>query len=512
MPNNNIVSELTEENDSGSNTLSESREGLNHSREANFFWDCSNPEIETILSELVTELRSYYLSEGGIPRGFKREINLNILRRLIADLHVCYLSDSTRWLAVPFDREYYSVNTRYQPLFGAQGAAKRVRDFLRSNGYADVVAGFNDPNTGVGFRTRMRATQRLADLLTNISISDYSSRGETILLKDDNKKLVEYDDTDLTNRMRGDLEIINNLISNSWIDIRVPNETFRQISSKRLLELSRNKLMRIFNNGTFEQGGRFYGGWWIEIKAKYRPYITIDGAETIELDYSSMHLAILYAQAGFGLPVGDLYEIEGYARKIVKTVFTRSVNCNSRQGTINSILNSIREDIQKANRGIENALTEHERNLATNKRQSIIEYTFEQLSEVAQRFEELHPLISDSLYLGNGLQLQCLDARIANYLMLRLAESNIVVLPVHDSFIVKRQYEQTLRSTMISCFNSIVVEDNSGSRVGVAQVASDTNILGELVEYDSLSESMAAFDAEIESYSLYLGRQLLHES
>tara|TARA_R110000751_G_C13784776_1_gene481397 strand:+ start:111 stop:1601 length:1491 start_codon:yes stop_codon:yes gene_type:complete len=492
MPDNHIVSE---EDNSGSDTLSGSGEGLNHSREANFFWDCSNPEIETILSELVTELRSYYLSEGGTPRGFKREINLNILRRLIADLHVCYLSDSTRWLAVPFDREYYSVNTRYQPLFGAQGAAKRVRDFLHSNGYADVVAGFNDPNTGVGFRTRIRATQRLADLLTNISVFDYSMSGESIRLKDDNKQLVEYDDTDLTNRMRGDIEIINNLISRSWIDIRVPDDTFQQISSRRLLELSRNKLMRIFNNGTFEQGGRFYGGWWIEIKARFRPYITIDGAETIELDYSSMHLAILYAQAGLDLPAGDLYEIEGYPRKIVKTVFTRSVNCNSRIGTVNSIVNSIREDIRKANLKIEQARTEHERNLAINKRQSIIEYTFEQLSEVAQRFEELHPLISDYLYLGNGLQLQCLDARIANLTMLRLSELNIVALPVHDSFIVKRVHERQLQEAMFSSFNSIL----EGS-VNVGE--------GIVSTVETQGNGHFDFATEIGSYSLYNIRRL----
>jgi hypothetical protein len=491
--------ELTVDSYSDTNTSNYSGEQLSNSREVNFYWECCNADFELVLSSLLIELRAYYLSEGGTSRGFKNEININILRRLIADLHVCYTGDPTRWLAVSFAKPYYSFETRYQMKVGAHGAAVRVRDFLRVAGYAEVVIGFNDSRTGTGRRTRMRATQRLADLFASIVMSDYSITGEAVKLKDENKQLIEYEDDYLTNRIRGDLAIINSLISSHWIDIRISNDAYRQICAERLIELSRNQLVRIFNNNSFEQGGRFFGAWWIEIPRQLRPYIMIDGVETVELDYSSMHLAMLYSAAGLSLPTGDLYELEGYERKIVKMAFTRSVNCNSRAGTINSILNSIQKDIRKANTKIARAGTEQGRNYALEKRQEIIEYTAEQLTEVLQRFEELHVPIRNDLYRESGLQLQCLDSRIANLAMLRLSELNIVALPVHDSFIVKRQHEEQLRAAMISSYNTIVE-----GTIGVGAAIMST--------VESQNDDSVDFSVSMESYSLYYGRQVQHEN
>jgi len=467
MPDINIVSSNTESDISLQTSPLEIEQNLDNSREVNFFWQCSNPEFEAVVEQVLDELREYYLSEGGASRGFRRESNVNMLRRLVADLHICSLGNPERWLAVPFNREYYSVNTRYQPLFGAHGAVSRVRDFLQAREYAEVVGGFNDRSTRVGRRTRMRATQRLIDLLSNISVCDYSSVGETVLLKDSAKQLIEYDNTALTNRIRGDIEIINNLISNSWIDLRVPDETFQQICSERLIELSRNKLSRIFNNSSFEQGGRFFRGWWIEIPKQFRPYITIDASETVELDYSSMHLAILYAEAGESLPEGDLYAVDGYDRQLVKTAFTRGVNVSSREAAITTV------------------------------RRKYPEMTREQLSEMMALFEELHSPISSSLFAGEGLRLQYMDSRIANLTMLRLSLHNIVALPVHDSFIVKREHEEQLRSAMISSYNSIV----EGA----------INVEAGIVTTLELQDDIIDFSASMERYSLYFERQLQHE-
>jgi hypothetical protein len=199
------------------------------------------------------------------------------------------------------------------------------------------------------------------------------------------------------------------------------------------------------------------------------------------------------------LPDGDLYGIEGYERDIVKMAFTRSVNCGSRIGTVNSIMNSIRRDVSKANDEIELAVSEEERNAAIAIRQQIIEYTAEELTEVLQRFEELHMSIAMELYRRNGLRLQNLDSRIANLTMLRLAQHNIVALPVHDSFIVKREHEQQLREAMTSSFNSIVE--------GVINVGSAI-----LARVEAQGDDSITFLESIERYSLYYERQLQNEN
>ena len=76
------------------------------------------------------------------------------------------------------------------------------------------------------------------------------------------------------------------------------------------LDVSRLQLRRIFSRGSLEQGGRFYGGFWQSIPERHRPHILIDGKKTIEIDFSTMSLRILYAQEGIEVPFDrDLYDI-----------------------------------------------------------------------------------------------------------------------------------------------------------------------------------------------------------
>ena len=83
----------------------------------------------------------------------------------------------------------------------------------------------------------------------------------------------------------------------------------------------------------FEEGGRFYGGWWQGIPGDYRTFITIDGKRTVQLDYSGMHFSIMYAQLGMDTPMEDPYALEGYGghlRGHIKRAFNIIINCATR--------------------------------------------------------------------------------------------------------------------------------------------------------------------------------------
>jgi hypothetical protein len=67
-------------------------------------------------------------------------------------------------------------------------------------------------------------------------------------------------------------------------------------------EVSSKQLYRVFNNGTFEQGGRFHGGWWQYVRKTVRPSILINGQATVEVDYSGFNPAVLLAKAGQVVP------------------------------------------------------------------------------------------------------------------------------------------------------------------------------------------------------------------
>ena len=55
---------------------------------------------------------------------------------------------------------------------------------------------------------------------------------------------------------------------------------------------------RIYNNSSFDWNGRFYGGCWQRTPKAYRSGIHLDGSSTCEIDFSAIHMVLLYAIAG----------------------------------------------------------------------------------------------------------------------------------------------------------------------------------------------------------------------
>ena len=70
-----------------------------------------------------------------------------------------------------------------------------------------------------------------------------------------------------------------------WADIKLLDAELKQIDVSGLhfpeAFYQERTVRRIFNNGSFEEGGRFYGGWWERVPSRYRPQITIDGMPTV---------------------------------------------------------------------------------------------------------------------------------------------------------------------------------------------------------------------------------------
>jgi len=89
--------------------------------------------------------------------------------------------------------------------------------------------------------------------------------------------------------------------------------------------------------------------------------------------------------------------------------------------------------------------------------------------ELKSRVLETHKPIADQLIEGVGLDAQFLDSQIAETVMTSMMEDDIVVLPIHDSFIVRTGYQQWLEKTMQAAFKlivgALVSVDAEGSRL-----------------------------------------------
>ena len=356
---------------------------------------------------------------------------------------------------------------------------RRVLDFLKSHNppLVNFKDGFIDYNSMKGRVSRFIPSQHFLNLLNGyvhlfvlpereaklttanlmdealayskshpfkqISISQSATRylevSDCIRLKDSEKRLKRFTDTDEIRKMRKQLEKWNDFLENNHhIDLLLPDAKIEDLYEKedkdekweaflhderdrpKFVEFERVRLYRVFNNGSFNEGGRFYGGWWQNVPSEYRQFITINGHTTWEYDYSTLHPAMLYAELGLPLR-DDAYEIEGikptkHNRKLIKTTFLKLINAQKDQ----RIEGPRKEALPKG-------------------------WTWDSLQKAIIK---KHEPIKKHLRSGVGLKLQKRDAEIAKTVMTRMMKRDIAVLPVHDSFITYHELGDELEKEM----------------------------------------------------------------
>jgi hypothetical protein len=299
--------------------------------------------------------------------------------------------------------------------------------------------GWHDSNTGIGFRTRIRARRKLVDIARSYSVEPEKifkiGREEVIVLRDALHKEIDYKDDENTRQMRANLTRINAEIAKRRIRLFISDASFLALSqslarhrdAKRRgpIDLSRVLLRRVFNNSTFQDGGRFYGGWWQNIPAESRKFIQIDHKATIELDYSGLHIRMLYLEEGLE-PPDDPYDSSNntnvsFPRDDQKAAIIQIINGESRR----SVEQSLRATLSQKQSYVR-ALTD----------------------SIMRR----HQPISHHFFSGKGVSLQFEDSQLAEDVMLEIIELGGIALPVHDSFIVRIGREDELLDAMRKAF------------------------------------------------------------
>ena len=305
-------------------------------------------------------------------------------------------------------------------------------EFLIEQNLVDKVSdGRKHPDAKQGIPTQIRAKQGLIDFLLQGDVSpvDVENTYPQIVLKSakrSGKEIITYQETDSTKAMDGRITDINKVLLNHWADLEIPHSDFIALEDKgiHLQETlyRRRKLHRVFNNGIFEDGGRFYGGWWQSIPSRLRPFITIDGKPTVELDYSTMHPRMLYSHIGMECPE-DPYNVgfNSDRRDLVKKAFNALINASGR--------------IQQFNNPEDGPVFDEDD----------IGMSWKKFLD---HIKSYHPKLKDLFGTGIGLKFQRIDSDIAEATMLHFTKRNIPILPVHDSFIMHHGYEDELRNVM----------------------------------------------------------------
>lgn len=369
---------------------------------------------------------------------------------IVCDLIHRYCQDPSGRVSVSLSNRTLGRKSRYRapalgktlPTLLGHLSAPEMAFVKMTKGSRREVIGEDDVFRYEGQLTTIQAGPRLTQRIEehDLAFEDLtrSETEEIIVLKakkrhrKDNGKWIEYEDTSDTLRYRKDLQSINRGLALSDL-------VFYDYSDPPIDQNAR-RLVRIFNNDSFSQGGRLWGGFWANLKKDVRRNdILIVGEPIVELDYGQMTLRLLYGKVGAPMPEGDLYDIRSLgSREGVKKIIIAALSVNKRQFRMP----------QGARKYFSDDITyEH----------------------VLTTISEHHAAVSDYFFKGIGMELMFMETEILIDVLLKVQAQGMVALPFHDGVLTSQSTAQAVKEIMEEVFKKkigvdAVVREESGCR------------------------------------------------
>lgn len=433
-----------------------------NSRPIDVHWVSEHPKVQKVTNNIFYEVLTL-LDYQKQRKEYLREIRKHV-QLVVLDAYLAYLADPAMYVAYPRGKNSYHKKSRYTKLYiSHRHLIKNTVDVLDDLEYIEGKNGFIDRESGKGFHARMRATPKLINMIQNNKINRYMIKRneleEIIILKNKDEEKIDYEDTDETNRMRKNLDEINEWLSKTFIDIYIPDKEFLQLQKKLALSgedgkepinFLAKKLHRVFNNESFHQGGRFYGGWWQHIPREYRKFIQIGGGReglwpkySVEYDYNAQHIRILYADVGIDYGKRDPFDLgngDQKIRSLVKQAYYTIVNCKSEAQAIEAVDYQLMGGVKGKKKRIDKS------------KKVDLPAGINGAEDIVRLLRENHKPIEEYLYSGQGLFLQRRDSDIAEKVMLRMKKMGARALPVHDSFLVSKSFDIYVPEVMRKAF------------------------------------------------------------
>lgn len=419
---------------------------LDYSRPLDVHTSSDYPEVDEFIDTIYSE---QFDGQGN------ETIQKKHIKTVLLDIYVAWLQDPELKIAFHRNVDFYNAGSRYNELHISRTTIPVV-DRLIAVGLVEQQIGFLDRRPGgQGRMSRIWPTPLLIKLFQEVAwtpevVTSHPDR-ECIVLRDENKLNLEYKDTDATSEMRRMLQEYNELIGQTFIDIPTLEENWvvseddeAPAPNERVFVSQQEKFVsRIFNRGSFDLGGRFYGGWWQRISQENRGRMFMDDWPVSEIDYSGLHIVLLYAEQGYSywdefgfdpyvIPTPDFVTSDHDCRDICKKVLLVGINSQDDRATFNAFRQ------QAADGSYKKRLTN------------------EQLSTILDSLRDLHPIISGSIANDAGIRLMNTDSHITGHILGHFtSQKNIPILPIHDSYLVPYGMEDELIRAMNDAFSAI---------------------------------------------------------
>jgi hypothetical protein len=356
-----------------------------------------------------------------------QEVFEQTVSAIVSDVAHRWLTAPAGRVSVPFSKQVLGRRGRYRsPVLGKTLPTVVERLASPEMSFVELELGYANPfEREKGRQTTVWAGERLIRRIgeRNLSLDDFgvTRSQEFIILKRskegafDKGKLIDYEDTVETHRRREEMRRINDWLEAADLDVDPASEP---------VDLSNRLLRRYFNNSSFGEGGRLFGGFWQDLsKRRRREELWVEGDRAVTLDYAQMGPKILYSLARAAPPAGDAYSVPGWTghRAGIKKIF-------------NALLFSDKLPVR---------FPVDTRNLFP-RRASVV--------DVVDVILKHHDPVRHLFCTDVGFKVFYVESEILVGVLLELIGLGIVALPVHDAVVVAEKDQEEVRDVMLQTF------------------------------------------------------------
>jgi len=408
--------------------------------------DCESTNINNI-----TEYLCDAIADGS--RYTSKDL-FKCMKKIVVSLYIA-ATNNDAWVAITRNKNHYCKNNRMRKIYMPYSKTMFIIKSLCAKKFIDYVNSYYSKQDNE--RSRMFLMKAETPIRSRFYAVPRSSiykqnKHDAIELHGIDKKAKKYKDNRITERMRKEMNTINKLLESSDVKLALTDDELDNLNAARVIKdkscifTFSKYLSRIFNTRVgirkgWILGGRLYGGFWQNIPKKFRPLLTIDGEDTVELDYKAFHPNLLYLEKTkklYSHANGDPYVIEGFEgneamRKLMKIVLLILVNAKTEKSAMGAIKKECEDNYREDTEGLADLFQLYKKH----KPKTLLAFAKKQHQDIAEYF------CSDK-----GIHLQFKDSNLSVKILLRLAAEGILALPVHDSFIVQKKHEDRLRLAM----------------------------------------------------------------
>lgn len=230
-------------------------------------------------------------------------------------------------------------------------------------------------------------------------------------------------------------------------------------------------------------GGRMFGGFWINMPKDCRKYLTMDGEPLVDIDFKTFHPTLLYEKVGAELPDNPYVFKKGDPRRDIAKILLNAMINN--QSDRKRSIRQRRNDITRVG-GLEQKFIEK-----TGRKPA-----YKELIKIIKKLETLHKPIECYFYTGIGIKLQNEESKIMKKIMKQALKQGIVILPCHDGAMCKNSDRKTIEQLFnntgyeyeVTKLNDEIKEVKENQVVNVTELNRDIEIIDEVViVYEDIS-------------------------